>query len=68
MTHLKTIRQKHALKQEEIAKAIGVAVSTYSMYESNKLLIPQNAAFMIAKQLNLDFNDYFIPVKYRIIE
>lgn len=55
-TTLKTLRKKHGYTQEELAKVLGTAPSTISMYERDAR-VPDNATVkMIANLFHVDMN------------
>lgn len=55
-TTLKTLRKKHGYTQEELAKVLGTALSTISMYERDAR-VPDNATVkMIANLFHVDMN------------
>ena len=68
MNKLLTMRKHKKLNQSEMSEKLGIAVSTYSLYESNKSLIPKNIALELAKIFDVDVNDIFLPIKFKILE
>lgn len=62
---IKEERQKKKLKQNELAKKIGIQNSTLSQYENGKSEPNQEMLFKIAEALGINVSD-LIPVNYRI--
>lgn len=62
---IKEERQKKKLKQNELAKKIGIQNSTLSQYENGKSEPNQEMLFKIAEALEINVSD-LIPVNYRI--
>lgn len=54
------------LTQNDMAKKLDIAVSTYNMYESGKRNIPLKIANRIAFILNVDRNEIFSPVTFTL--
>ncbi|MBL7575558.1 DNA-binding transcriptional regulator, XRE-family HTH domain [Peptoniphilus asaccharolyticus DSM 20463] len=63
---LQSIRESHKLSQQDMAKNLNIAVSTYCQYETGKRNIPKNTAEKIANILNVNINDIFLPIKFAI--
>ena len=62
---IKEERQKRKIKQNELAKKIGIQNSTLSQYENGKSEPNQEMLFKIAEALGINVSD-LIPVNYRI--
>lgn len=56
---LKRLRKVKALTQEEIAKKLNVAPSTYSLYESGVRGISLDKAFILAQIFGLTIEELF---------
>lgn len=50
--NLKTLRIKNKLKQKDIYSFLKISSSSYSSYETNKILIPTEIIYKIAKKFN----------------
>lgn len=61
MTEIERKRQERGYTQQFMADNIKVSVGCYSMYENNQRKIPKDKAEEIAKVLNCNVNDIFIP-------
>lgn len=59
MQHLKDIREEHNLKQNDIAKILGIKRSTYSSYEIERDTIP-------IKHLNNLCNYFNVSIDYAV--
>ena len=68
MNALMTLRKSNGFKQKELADELGIAVSTYSIYESNKSLIPIKIALKLSTIFEVEINDIFLPTKFMIHE
>ena len=66
MSELEHIRSKKGLTQEAVAKQVGVAISTYSMYENGLRSIPKHTAEKIAEVLGCGTEDIFLPEKFTV--
>jgi len=56
---LKRLRKVKGLTQEEIAQKLGVAPSTYSLYETGERGISLYKAFLLAKIFGLTIEELF---------
>lgn len=57
--HLKLLRQEKELSQKEVAKIIGVAVSTYANWEQGRTEPCINDIFKILQALEIEPNELF---------
>lgn len=57
--NLKKIRKKFNLTQNDICKFLKIAKSTYSSYETGKILIQTQYIYKIAKKFNFGFMSSF---------
>jgi len=68
MNALIKLRKEKNIKQKEMSKMLGIANSTYSLYETNKSLIPYNIAKSISEFFEVELNQIFLPTKFMIQE
>ena len=61
MTEIERKRQEKGYTQQFMADNINVSVGCYNMYENNQRKIPKDKAEKIAKVLNCDIRDIFVP-------
>lgn len=61
-------RKKRKLRQVDMSILLGVGISTYSMYESKKLMVPRETAYKIANIFGVDVKDIFLPNTFMIHE
>lgn len=66
MTNLEQLRLARGLTQETISGVVGIAVSTYSMYENGKRAVPRQIAERIAKAVGCRLEDIFLPEKFTV--
>lgn len=64
MTKMEKTRQKKGYTQQFMADNIKVSVGCYNMYENNQRKIPKDKAKLIAKLLECETNDIFIPFTF----
>lgn len=62
---LSQVRLQKGITQLEMSIKLGIAVSTYNMYENGQRKIPSHIAKNIANILDLSVNDLFIPSTFR---
>ena len=55
--NLKSLRIKNKLKQKDIYSFLKISSSSYSSYETGKILIPTEAIYKIAKKYNYQIYD-----------
>ena len=66
MTNLEQLRLARGLTQETVSGVVGIAVSTYSMYENGKRAVPRQIAERIAKAVGCRLEDIFLPEKFTV--
>ena len=66
MTNLERLRLAQGLTQETVAGVVGIAVSTYSMYENGKRAVPLQIAERIAEAVSCKLEDIFLPEKFTV--
>ncbi len=66
MGKLVELRTSRGLTQETIASRIGIAVSTYSLYENGHRCVPLKVAEHIAEILGCSLNEIFLPEKFTV--
>ena len=66
MTNLEHLRLARGLTQETVSGAVGIAVSTYSMYENGKRTVPRHIAERIAAAVGCKLEDIFLPEKFTV--
>ena len=59
---IKYLREAKGLTQKDVATFLGIATSTYTLYELGTILIPTAYIYKIAKKLNYSV-DYIITKK-----
>lgn len=64
MTEMEKKRQEKGFTQQFMADSIDVSVGCYNMYENNQRKIPKNKAEAIAKVLQCEISDIFIPFTF----
>lgn len=57
--NLKKFRGILNLKQKDLCKLLNIAPSTYSAYESNKVIIQTSFLYTISKTYNYSINNFF---------
>lgn len=63
---LSEARIKKGLTQLQMANLLKIAVSTYNQYENQQRNIPRDKVNDISSILNIDINDFFIPLTFTI--
>lgn len=53
---IRELRKEHGYNQTHIAKALGVAQTTYSDYENNKIRIPIECVVKLARFYDVNLN------------
>ena len=66
MTDLERLRLSRGLTQEAVSGVVGIAVSTYSLYENGKRTIPRQVAERIAQAVGCKVEDIFLPEKFTV--
>lgn len=64
MTKIEKKRQEKGYTQQFMANNINVSVSCYNMYENNQRKIPKDKAEAIAKVLDCNVVDIFVPFTF----
>lgn len=64
MTEVEKRRQEKGYTQQFMADSINVSIGCYNMYENNQRKIPKDKAEGIAKVLNCNLTDIFIPFTF----
>lgn len=64
MTEMEKRRQEKGYTQQFIADKINVSVGCYNMYENNQRKIPRSKAELIAKLLECEITDIFMPFTF----
>lgn len=59
-------RQERGFTQEQMAKLLGIGISTYSTYENAQRSIPAKIAKEISKILKVEQDEFFVPVKFTV--
>lgn len=63
---LKEWREEKGLTQADMAKELGIVVSSYNMYETGQRAVPFDKAKKIAEILNAGMDDIFLPQKFTV--
>lgn len=63
---LAEIRDERRMSQKDMADILGIGVSTYCQYETGKRNVPAETVDSIAKILNINKNDIFLPIKFTV--
>lgn len=66
MTDLEKLRLARGLTQETVSGVVGIAVSTYSMYENGKRAVPRQIAERIAEAVDCRVEEIFLPEKFTV--
>ena len=61
MTEIERKRLEKGYTQRFMAESISVSIGCYNMYENNQRKIPKGKAEEIAKVLECDVSDIFVP-------
>ena len=61
-------RTARGFTQEQVAKSVGVPLSSYNQYETGARSVPAEIAEKIARVLRVDVEDIFLPLKFSIRE
>lgn len=61
-------RKKRKLRQADMSILLGIGLSTYSMYESSKIMIPKEVAINIANIFGMTIEEIFLPKTFMIHE
>ena len=60
-TRIKSLREDHDLKQEDVAKILNISQTNYSKYELGKINIPINSLIVLANFYNTSI-DYLLGI------
>jgi transcriptional regulator with XRE-family HTH domain len=63
---IEDVRKTKGFTQEYVAKAVGVAISSYSQYETGARSVPAEVAEKIADVLGVEVSEIFLPSKFTI--
>ncbi|WP_213974943.1 helix-turn-helix transcriptional regulator [Tepidanaerobacter acetatoxydans] len=63
---LTEVRNLKGKTQAQMAKMLGIGVSTYNLYENGGRKVPEKIATKIAKILEVDKNDIFLPATFTV--
>lgn len=66
MRTIEDLRKAKDILQIEMAKALDIPVSTYNMYENGKRKVPGEIAYKIAKNLEVEVEEIFLPASFTI--
>lgn len=66
MRDLAFLRQKKGKTQKQMAKILGIGISTYNQYENSQRNIPYGVAKEIADILNVQVEEIFLPVRFTV--
>ena len=68
MTELERLRLSRGLTQEAVSGVVGIAVSTYSLYENGKRTIPRQVAERIAQAVGCKVEDIFYQKNLQLVK
>lgn len=66
VVHLVDIRKASGFTQEQMAKKLEIAPSTYNQYETGARKVPENIATRISVILKVDRDKIFLPTKFTV--
>ena len=58
---IKALRAQNNMKQEEVARAVGVSTATYNRYEQHPEVMTVSILVKLAKLFHVDLCDIFLP-------
>ena len=61
---LKSLRVQHDINQKEMAKLLGIAISSYNQKENGKYDFTQNEIEKIIQIFNKPYEEIFLPGEY----
>jgi transcriptional regulator with XRE-family HTH domain len=64
LSYLANARRAKKMTQLQMSEVLGIAISSYNMYEKGSRRISQAKACRIAEILEFELNDVFIPASY----
>jgi putative transcriptional regulator len=59
-------RKAKGFTQEQVAKGVGIGASTYCQYETGLRGVPADVANKIARFLDVEIGEIFLPTKFTI--
>lgn len=68
MSYLEQLRVKANISQQKVAKQVGIATSTYCMYEQGKRDVSKEKAIKIAEAVGCKIEEIFLPSKFTVSE
>lgn len=68
MTEIERIRKEKGYTQQFMAENIETSIGCYNMYENNQRKVPKEKAILIAKVLEHELNDIFVPSSFTVSE
>lgn len=66
MISLAEARKLKGITQTEMAKILGIGVSTYNLYENGGRKVPEKIATKIAHILGVDKEEIFLPATFTV--
>lgn len=66
MKDLASLRQEKGKTQKQMAKILGIGISTYNQYENSQRNIPYEVAKKIADILSVQVEEIFLPVRFTV--
>lgn len=63
---IEKVRKAKGFTQEQVAKGVGIGVSTYCQYETGLRGVPAEVANKIARFLDVEVGEIFLPTKFAI--
>lgn len=66
MAYLTDKRKAAGFTQNQMARMLGIGLSTYSQYENAQRTIPFAVAAQIAEVLGVPSGEIFLPVKFTV--
>lgn len=64
--NLELLRKSKNISQVEMAQRLNIPVSTYNVYENGNRKVPKEIARNIAKILNVEVKDIFLPATFTV--
>lgn len=63
---IEQLRKNKNINQTKMAKMLNIPVPTYNMYENGNRKVPEDIAKNIAKILEVDVEDIFLPATFTV--
>lgn len=63
---IEQLRKAKNISQVEMAQILELPVSTYNVYENGNRKVPEQIAKKIAKVLNVEVKDIFLPATFTV--